>query len=141
MDRIQRPFVAEDATLPVLKALWIMRTIESDRKTIEVPEPDPLTKMENIRTFLDSLDHYLINKRGIDGVPLAYLVRKDVDPPNAEDDPEAYGQPTLLYIDKLDKHLLCPSQMRCNQIIVNDEPLLHIPFNQRTCPWDDLPYL
>jgi hypothetical protein len=34
--------VAEDATLPVLKALWIMPTIESDRKVIEVPEPDPL---------------------------------------------------------------------------------------------------
>jgi hypothetical protein len=32
----------------------------------------------------------------------------------------------------LDKHLLCPAQMRCNQIIVNNIPLVHIPFNQCT---------
>jgi hypothetical protein len=120
MDRIQQPFVAEDATLPVLKALWITFTIESDCKAIEVPEPDPLTKMENIRTFIDSLDHYMTNKRGIDGVPLAYLVRKDVDPPNADDDPEAYGQPT--FADELirrAKHEGNPSYQVDNQVLLS----------------------
>jgi hypothetical protein len=66
---------------------------------IDVPQPDVLTKVENIRTFIDSLDHYLINKRGIDRVPLAYFVRKDIDPPDADDNPEGYGEPTLA--DKL----------------------------------------
>jgi hypothetical protein len=55
----------------------------------------------------------------------------------AYDDPDTYTTYILffhqsLYFDKLDKHLLCPSQMRCNQIIVNDVPPLHTPFNQRT---------
>jgi hypothetical protein len=45
--------------------------------------------------FIDGLDHYLINKTGIDGVPLAYLVRINVDPPDAKGDPEAYGEPTF----------------------------------------------
>jgi hypothetical protein len=55
----------------------------------------------------------------------------------AYDDPDTYTTYILffhqsLYFNKLDKHLLCPSQMQCNQIIVNDVPLLHIPFNKRT---------
>jgi hypothetical protein len=37
-----------------------------------------------------------------------------------------------LYFDKLNKHLLCPSQLRANQITVNDIPLLHLPYDQRT---------
>jgi hypothetical protein len=44
----------------------------------------------------------MINTRGIDGVPLAYLVRKDVVPPDADDNPEAYGEPT--FADELVRH-------------------------------------
>jgi hypothetical protein len=55
----------------------------------------------------------------------------------AYDNPDTYTTYILffhqsLYFNKLDKHLLCPSQMGCNQIIVNDVPLLHIPFNKHT---------
>jgi hypothetical protein len=37
------------------------------------------------------LDHYLKSKRGVSGVPLAYLVQKDVEPGLDE----GYGQPTI----------------------------------------------
>jgi hypothetical protein len=55
----------------------------------------------------------------------------------AYDDPATYQTYILffhqsLYFEKLDKHLLCPAQMRANQIIVNEVPLLHLPVDQRT---------
>ena len=93
MHRIDRPFVQDDATVAVLQRLWEMRLIEQQKMKDEVPEPDPLTKQGDTRKFLDSLDHYLLNKRGINGTPLAYLTRADVVPPAP--DPQAYGVPTL----------------------------------------------
>ena len=55
----------------------------------------------------------------------------------------AYDDPTTLhtyilffhqslYFESMERHLLCPAQMRFNQITVNDIPLLHLPFDQRT---------
>ena len=93
MYRIDRPFVQDDATVAVLQRLWEMRSIEQQKMKDEVPEPDPLTKQGDTRKFLDSLDHYLLNKRGINGTPLAYLTRADVVPPAP--DPQPYGVPTL----------------------------------------------
>ena len=40
---------------------------------------------------LEELDHYLLLKRGVSGIPLAYLVRTDVVP---GDDP-GYGEPSI----------------------------------------------
>ena len=95
MYRIDRPFVAADATLAVLQRLWEMRSIEIDKmKATEVPEPEPLVKQTDTRKFLDSFVHYLLNKRGVNGTPLAYLVRQDVEPPDP--DPQPYGMPTLI---------------------------------------------
>lgn len=50
----------------------------------------------------------------------------------AYDDPETFQTYILffhqsLYFKNLNKHLLCPNQMRNNQVTVNDTPLLHIP--------------
>jgi hypothetical protein len=55
----------------------------------------------------------------------------------AYDDPATYQTYILffhqaLYFEKLDKHLLSPAQMRANQVIVNEVPLLHLPFDLRT---------
>ena len=36
-----------------------------------------------------------------------------------------------LHIPNLQKHLLCPNQLRHNQVLVNDTPLLYIPPDQR----------
>lgn len=55
----------------------------------------------------------------------------------AYDDPESFTTYILffhqsLYFEKLDRHLLCPAQMRSNQVTINDVPLIHIPFDRRT---------
>jgi hypothetical protein len=55
----------------------------------------------------------------------------------AYDDPNTYQTYVLffhqvLYMDKLEHHLLCPAQLRANQITVNDVPLLHTPAEHRT---------
>ena len=36
-----------------------------------------------------------------------------------------------LYFENMNKHLLCPSQMRANGVTVNDVPLLHLPQDER----------
>ena len=37
-----------------------------------------------------------------------------------------------LYFEKLENHLICPNQLRHNNITVNDIPLIHIPFDERS---------
>ena len=39
--------------------------------------------------------------------------------------------PQFLYFEGLKRHLLCPNQMRSNQVVVNETPLIHIPFDAR----------
>jgi hypothetical protein len=58
-----------------------------------VPLPSPLLKQEDIRKFLDNLDHYLKQKRGLRGTPLDYLVRDEVIPPDP--DPLLYNEPSF----------------------------------------------
>ena len=93
MNRIGRAIIPGQATLAVLQRLWEMRSIEKEKMKADVPEPERLTKQADTRKFLDSLDHYLLNKRGLNGTPLAYLVRQDVVPPAPDLQP--FGVPTL----------------------------------------------
>jgi Reverse transcriptase (RNA-dependent DNA polymerase) len=37
-----------------------------------------------------------------------------------------------LYFENMNRHLLCPSQMRTHGVTVNDVPLLHLPYDERT---------
>ena len=55
----------------------------------------------------------------------------------AYDDPITYQTYILffhqaLYLEKMDKHLLCPAQMRANQVTVNEVPLLYLPVEDRS---------
>jgi hypothetical protein len=37
-----------------------------------------------------------------------------------------------LFFDSMNKHLICPAQLRSNGVAVNDVPLLHLPYNERS---------
>jgi hypothetical protein len=37
-----------------------------------------------------------------------------------------------LFFDSMDKHLICPAQLRSNGVAVNDVALLHLPYNERS---------
>ena len=54
----------------------------------------------------------------------------------AYDDPDDFKTYVLffhqaLYVKSMNRHLLCPSQIRHNQVIVNDTPLQYIPQEER----------
>ena len=75
MHRIQREFTAQGSTLAKLNDLWRFKESIDEEDEDEVKVPEPLKNVENIRQALDDIDHYLSRKRGMDGVPLAYVVR------------------------------------------------------------------
>ena len=47
-----------------------------------------------ISRAIEELEHYLLTKLGVNGIPLAYLIRADAVPP-AEADDQQYGQPSF----------------------------------------------
>ena len=49
--------------MAVLQRLWEMLSIEQQKMKDEVPEPEPLTKQGDTGKFLNSLDHYMMNKK------------------------------------------------------------------------------
>lgn len=91
MDRIGREFVPANAVLTRLQRLWTWKKIQTDSEKLEVAEPEPMIKESATRKSLDELDHYLLNKRGVNGTPLAYLTREHVVP--AED--PGFNRPSI----------------------------------------------
>jgi len=92
MNRIQREFTANGATLARISELWRFKESIDEEEDDEVKFPDPLKTIENVRQTLEDIDHYLNRKRGVDGVPLAYIVRDSVAIPAGSPD---YGLPTF----------------------------------------------
>jgi hypothetical protein len=80
LDRIDRPFVSAGATVGALQRLWEWKKLQTEAEKLEVAEPEPLVKESATCQALDELDHYLMNKRGANGTPLAYLTREHVVP-------------------------------------------------------------
>jgi hypothetical protein len=75
----------------LLECLWSWRESEIEQEKLEPKEPEPLLKPGDSRKTIEKLDHYLLNKKGVNGTPLAYLVRDHVVP--TED--LGFGQPTI----------------------------------------------
>jgi hypothetical protein len=90
MARIQRPIVANQATIARLSACYRLKEHEDESEDIDLP--GKLMKIEKVRDVLEDIDNYLIRKLGSSGLPLSYIVRETValDP---NDDP-GYGLPT-----------------------------------------------
>jgi hypothetical protein len=92
LHRIQRNFDPNDATVDELEALWEWRKNKKAAKKLDVDKPGPMTTINQARKTMDELDHYLLSKRGVNGTPLAYLVRDDPVPDDNND--EGYGLPS-----------------------------------------------
>jgi hypothetical protein len=90
MLRIQRPIVANQATIARLTACYRLKDKEDEKEDVELPPK--LQKIDKVRDILEDIDNYLIRKLGASGLPLAYIVREVValDP---NDDP-GYGLPS-----------------------------------------------
>jgi hypothetical protein len=91
MDQVDQPFVAAEATVARLERPWSWRVSEIEQGKLEPKEPEPLLKPGDSHKTIEELDHYLLNKKGVNGTPLAYQVRDHVVP--TED--LGFGQPTI----------------------------------------------
>ena len=95
LTRIQRmPVDPVTATRERIDSVYLFK--DQDKPTEEVEKPAPLKKVENVRTVLENLDAYLLQKRGEQGCPLAYVVRENPGLPAVD---PGFGRPT--YIDEM----------------------------------------
>ena len=84
MDRIQRPFVPGDVTLPIIREFWTKRfelEKEGTKADTTKEEIKPLKKDGDVRKALEDLDNLLMNRLGAGGSPLAYVTRKEIAEP------------------------------------------------------------
>lgn len=93
LTRIQRPFIVADATLDRLANVSKLKDVEEEDEE-KLNDPTPLTTLDNVRDVIENLDDYLLRKKGIYKVPLAYLTRVDIGLPTGADDP-GFSRPTF----------------------------------------------
>jgi hypothetical protein len=93
MDKIDREVTPAEATLDRLHKLWVWRTRMLEHVKREFTPPELMLKDATTRKTLEELDHYLMNKCGVTGTPLAYLTRAYAVP--IEEDDPGYGEPTI----------------------------------------------
>lgn len=94
LQRIQRlPFDSDVTTLQDLSQIYLLKDLDKGEDNLTLPVP--FVRVDTARVMLEDLDDYLGRKRGETGVPLSYVVRKDVALPTDMEDP-GMGQPSYL---------------------------------------------
>ena len=76
-----------------LKALWDWHERDKDQIKLEIKDAEELLKTTDTRKSIEELEHFLLDKRGVSGTPLAYLIWDEVEPDDDED--EGFGKPTF----------------------------------------------
>lgn len=95
LQRIQRSFESATATLVCLANVYALKEEEDNDEDGDINLPSKLTTIDKVRVTLEDIDDYLNRKKGISGVPLAYVVRPDIALPDMADDP-GFGLPSYL---------------------------------------------
>jgi hypothetical protein len=91
LERIQRTITPATATVNRLTNCYRLKETEDDEE--EVTLPTKLVCIEKVREILEDMDNYLIQKKGITGLPLAYVVRDTVALPIID---PGYGLPSTV---------------------------------------------
>jgi hypothetical protein len=85
LQRIQRLFDPVDATMQILQEIYLLKDV--DEEDIKVDLPAKLVKTDKVREIIENIESVLLRMRGINGVPLLYVVRDQVAlPTNIGDD-------------------------------------------------------
>jgi hypothetical protein len=80
---VQRPMAPAHATLARLKAAWVFfQVIEDTDESQADLLPEPMKRTDDARKIIENLDHYLKKIRNIDGIPLSYMTRTEVQAPD-----------------------------------------------------------
>jgi hypothetical protein len=92
----QRPFRVTHAVVPELQSLWQYKTRMETRLKEERPDyPDKYTTSKAARDVLENMEQWINQSYGNSGIPLAYVIREDVDAPTIAEDPYPIGTPTF----------------------------------------------
>ena len=96
LERVQRPFAPNQASLANLNSCHERRKLEKDYDN-DINEPEKLTTVDKIRETIENIDNYFNRKMGRANIPLAYIVRDDpnVVPHGDPNDPGLF-QPTIV---------------------------------------------
>jgi hypothetical protein len=94
LQRVQRNFDPITASMDVLHEVYLLKDV--DEETAKVELPDKLTKTDKVREVIENIESVLLVMKGINGVPLLYVVRDLVAlPTGIGDDVDAgFGLPT-----------------------------------------------
>jgi hypothetical protein len=93
LQRIQRDFVPDEATLERLVDVYELKELEDDDAEEEVKMPPKLTSIDKVRECAENIDDYLERVLGSYKSPLKGVVRDVVALPVGDEDP-GFGLPT-----------------------------------------------
>jgi hypothetical protein len=73
LQRMQREFDPAIATMEILQAVYQLKEVDKDEERLKLP--DKLVKTDKVREFIDNIESLLLVTKGLNGVPLLYVVR------------------------------------------------------------------
>ena len=94
LQRVQRDFDPAVATMDVLQDIYLLKEVDEEDKQPSLPEK--LTKADKVRELIENIESLLLIMKGINGVPLLYVVRDHSGLPTGigDDVDQGFGQPT-----------------------------------------------
>jgi hypothetical protein len=94
LQRIQREFDPAVATMETLQQIYLLK--EVDEEDVKQDLPEKLVKTDKVREVIENIESTLLSMKGINGVPLLYVVHDLVALPTGigEDIDEGFGLPT-----------------------------------------------
>jgi hypothetical protein len=91
-----RVFRSTHANVPELQRLWQYKTRMDTRLKEDRPEyPDKYTTSKAARDVMENMEQWINQSYGHSGIPLAYVIREQVNPPPVTEDAYPVGQPTF----------------------------------------------
>ena len=84
-ERLSRPVTATDITIPHVRAIERFRQNEKDHEDVEAPE----LNFKDWTKTIETIEEYLFGCLGTTKIPLAYIIRPEVEVTPSADDPPA----------------------------------------------------
>jgi hypothetical protein len=94
LQRVQRNFDPAIATMNTLQEIYLLKEVDDEDRKPDLPEK--LTKTDKVREVIENIESVLLAMKGINGVPLLYVVRDLVPLPTGigEDIDLGFGLPS-----------------------------------------------
>jgi hypothetical protein len=97
LQRVQRDFDPAVAAMQKLQKIYLLKDVDDENVKVELP--DKLTKTDKVREVIENVERALLAMKGINGVPLLYVVRDLVPLPTGigDDVDPGFGLPSYTH--------------------------------------------